>query len=141
MRTSILSLLILMSGIGIQGQDKNVKKIMSILDKQDAAWNRGDIDAFMEGYWESDSLKFIGKNGVTYGYTNTLNNYKRGYPDTAAMGKLTFHIINVEKLSGRYYTVVGKWFLKRSVGDVGGHYSLLFRRIKGKWVIVLDHSS
>lgn len=141
MRTSILSLLILMSGINVQGQDKNVKKIMSILGKQDAAWNRGDIDAFMEGYWESDSLKFIGKNGVTYGYTNTLNNYKRGYPDTAAMGKLTFHIINVEKLSSRYYTVVGKWFLKRSIGDVGGHYTLLFRRIKGKWVIVQDHSS
>lgn len=141
MRKLVLLLLILVAFLTIEAQDKNAKKILAILEKQDAAWNRGDIDAFMEGYWESDSLKFIGKSGVTYGYTNTLNNYKKGYPDTAAMGKLNFHIIKVEKLSTRYYSVVGKWFLKRSIGDVGGHYTLLFRRIKGKWVIVQDHSS
>jgi hypothetical protein len=70
-----------------------------------------------------------------------LNNYKKGYPDTAAMGKLEFNIISVQKLSGSYYTVVGRWFLKRSIGDVGGHYTLLFRKIKGQWVIVQDHSS
>jgi hypothetical protein len=95
----------------------------------------------MQGYWENDSLMFIGKSGVTYGWQNTLNNYKRGYPDTAAMGKLVFNIISVQRLSKEYYTVVGQWQLKRSIGDVGGHYTLLFRRIKGKWVIVQDHSS
>jgi hypothetical protein len=141
MRKLVLLLLVLFTFLMLEAQDKNAQKILGILEKQDAAWNRGDIDAFMEGYWESDSLKFIGKSGVTYGYTNTLNNYKKGYPDTAAMGKLSFHIIKVEKLSTRYYSVVGKWFLKRSIGDVGGHYTLLFRRIKGKWVIVQDHSS
>jgi ketosteroid isomerase-like protein len=141
MRKLVLILFVLFAFLTIEAQDKKAKTILAILEKQDAAWNRGDIDAFMEGYWESDSLKFIGKSGVTYGYTNTLNNYKKGYPDTAAMGKLSFHIIKVEKLSTRYYSVVGKWFLKRSIGDVGGHYTLLFRRIKGKWVIVQDHSS
>src|SRR5688500_3669788 len=58
--------------------------ILKVLDKQKAAWNRGDIDGFMKGYWENDSLMFVGKSGVTYGWTNTLNNYKKGYPDTAA---------------------------------------------------------
>jgi hypothetical protein len=115
--------------------------IRKVLEVQTTAWNRGDIENFMKGYWENDSLMFIGKSGVTYGWQNTLNNYKKGYPDTAAMGKLEFNIISVQKLSNNYYTVVGKWFLKRSIGDVGGHYTLLFRKIKGQWVIVQDHSS
>ncbi len=95
----------------------------------------------MKGYWENDSLMFIGKSGVTYGWTNTLNNYKKGYPDTAAMGKLNFTLVQVKKLSAKYYHVTGKWFLKRSVGDVGGHYTLLFRKINGRWLIIADHSS
>lgn len=117
------------------------KEIRLILDQQTAAWNRGDIDQFMQGYWENDSLMFIGKSGVTYGWTNTLNNYKRGYPDTAAMGKLHFDLLLVKRLSNEYYFVVGKWFLQRSIGNVGGHYNLLFRKVKGKWVIISDHSS
>lgn len=115
--------------------------IRQLLDQQTAAWNRGDIARFMDGYWENDSLMFIGKSGVTYGWTNTLNNYKKGYPDTAAMGKLHFDLITVKRLSDEYYFVVGKWFLQRSIGNVGGHYNLLFRKIKGKWVIIADHSS
>ena len=133
--------LFLVFSISIQAQSKNEKAILDILKEQTQAWNRGDIDAFMNGYWENDSLMFIGKSGVTYGWTNTLNNYKKGYPDTAAMGKLTFTLIQVKKLSGKYYHVTGKWFLKRSVGDVGGHYTLLFRKIRGRWVIISDHSS
>jgi ketosteroid isomerase-like protein len=95
----------------------------------------------MVGYWNDDSLMFIGKSGVTYGYNNTLNNYKKGYSDTAQMGKLVFDILQVKRISVDHYFVVGKWFLKRSVGDIGGHYTLLFRKIKGRWVIVADHSS
>jgi ketosteroid isomerase-like protein len=125
----------------VQAQTTDEKKIRSILDEQTAAWNRGDIDAFMKGYWENDSLMFIGKSGVTYGWTNTLNNYKKGYPDAAAMGQLSFTLIKVEKLSGKCYSIVGKWHLKRTIGDVGGHYTLLFKKINGEWVIVQDHSS
>jgi len=128
-------------GFSIVAQSKQEKIILDILDKQTQAWNRGDISGFMNGYWENDSLIFIGKSGVTYGWTNTLNNYKKGYPDTAAMGKLTFTLIQVKKLSAKYYHVTGKWFLKRSVGDAGGHYTLLFRKINGRWVIISDHSS
>lgn len=124
---------------GAQTNDET--SIRQLLDQQTAAWNRGDIDRFMDGYWENDSLMFIGKSGVTYGWTNTLNNYKRGYPDTAAMGKLHFELLTVKRLSDEYYFVVGKWFLQRSIGNVGGHYNLLFRKIKGKWVIIADHSS
>lgn len=122
-------------------QSKDETAIRAILDEQTAAWNRGDIESFMKGYWENDSLMFIGKTGVTYGYINTLNNYKKGYPDTASMGKLIFTLIQVKRLSKEYYHITGKWFLKRSVGDVGGHYTLVFRKINGRWVIISDHSS
>ncbi len=131
----------LFSFSGLFAQSKNESVIRNILGEQTAAWNRGDIDNFMKGYWENDSLMFIGKSGVTYGWTNTLNNYKKGYPDTAAMGKLTFTLIQVKRISKKYYHVTGKWFLKRSIGDIGGHYTLLFRKINGRWFIVSDHSS
>ena len=121
--------------------NKDEKAILDILTKQTEAWNKGNIDVFMSGYWKSDSLMFIGKSGVTYGYTNTLNNYKKNYSDSAQMGRLFFEIITVKKLSAEYYWVLGKWFLKRSVGNIGGHYTLLFRKIKGKWMIIADHSS
>jgi ketosteroid isomerase-like protein len=116
-------------------------KIRQLLNEQQAAWNRGDIDAFMKGYWENDSLMFIGKSGVTYGWKNTMANYKKGYPDTAAMGQLEFTLITVKPLSPLYYHVVGKWHLKRSIGDAGGHFTLLFRKINGQWKIIEDHSS
>ena len=122
-------------------QSKDELTIRGILEMQTTAWNRGDIEGFMKGYWESDSLMFIGKSGVTYGWSNTLKNYKKNYPDTAAMGKLAFNLIEVKKLSKEYYHITGKWFLKRSIGDIGGHYTLLFRKINGRWIIISDHSS
>jgi ketosteroid isomerase-like protein len=125
----------------LPAQDKDKQQILSILDRQTRDWNRGDIDGFMVGYWNSDSLMSIGKSGVTYGYKQTLANYKKNYSDTAQMGKLSFNIIQVKKLSGEYYFVIGKWMLKRTVGDLSGHYNLLFRKINGKWVIIADHSS
>ena len=122
-------------------KDKEEIAIRQLLAKQTEAWNRGDIETFMETYWKSDSLMFIGKSGVTYGWTNTLNNYKKGYPDTTAMGKLSFDILIVKRLSFQYFHVTGKWHLQRSIGDLSGHYTLLIKKIKGKWVIISDHSS
>jgi ketosteroid isomerase-like protein len=95
----------------------------------------------MVGYWENDSLMYVGKGGVTYGYRQTLENYKKNYGTTDKMGQLKFTILHVNKLSSQVYQVVGKWFLKRSVGDVGGHFTLIFRKMKGEWKIVSDHSS
>lgn len=143
MKRYTLSFLLLFLSISLisYSQSNDEKQIRKLLATQVESWNRGNIDEFMIGYWENDSLVFIGKNGVTYGYTNTLNNYKKGYSDTAQMGKLKFDILQVKKISGDAFFVVGKWFLKRTVGDIGGHYTLLFRKIKGRWVIIADHSS
>jgi hypothetical protein len=95
----------------------------------------------METYWKSDSLMFIGKSGITYGWQKTLDNYKKGYPDTAAMGKLRFDLIEFKQLSNTACFVVGKWFLTRSIGNVNGTFTLLLRKINNRWVIVADHSS
>ncbi|MBO9681119.1 MAG: DUF4440 domain-containing protein [Flavisolibacter sp.] len=122
-------------------QSKDEKEIRQLLATQTGSWNRGDIEGFMQTYWKSDSLLFIGKSGVRFGWQETLNNYKKGYPDTIAMGKLSFDIIRIKKLSPEYYYVVGKWMLKRTIGDLSGHYDLLLRKIKGKWYIIADHSS
>ena len=123
-------------------QTRDEKQILSILDNQTKNWNCGDLKSFMKGYWQNDSLMFIGKSGVTYGYEQTLANYKKGYPDMDAMGELKFDILKITKLAADAYFVVGKWHLTREKeGDIGGHYTLLFKKIKGQWVIVADHSS
>jgi hypothetical protein len=117
-------------------------QILNVLSGQTAAWNKGDIHLFMQlGYWNHDSLTMIGKNGVTYGYRNILSNYKKNYNDASKMGKLVFDILQVKQISADHYYVIGKWFLTRTAGDVGGYYTLLFRKINGKWLIVSDHSS
>ena len=125
----------------LNAQNKDESAIRAILAKQSAAWNQGNIEAFMKSYWENDSLMFIGKKGLSYGWTNTLNNYKKNYPDAAAMGQLIFTIIKVKPLSAQYEEVIGKWHLTRKDGDLEGHFTLLFQKIKGKWCIVMDHSS
>jgi ketosteroid isomerase-like protein len=118
------------------------KEILRILDTQTKSWNVGDISGFMKGYWESDSLMFIGKNGITYGYAQTLTNYLKNYPSVADMGKLYFDIKKTSMLSAEACFVIGKWHLKREVkGDLSGHFTLLFRKLNGQWVIVADHSS
>ena len=122
-------------------QSKDERQILSVLSKQTAAWNQGDFDQFMVGYLHTDSLMFIGKSGITYGYAATLSNYKKSYSGADKMGKLSFEILHLKKLGRKHYLVVGKWSLKRTAGDVGGYYTLTFEKIKGEWVIIADHSS
>ena len=95
----------------------------------------------MSGYWQSDSLLFVGSTGANYGFANTLKNYQKGYPDSAAMGKLNFDVLQVKPLSNVFYFVLGKWYLTRSIGNLNGFYTLLFKKINGQWKIVVDHSS
>jgi hypothetical protein len=132
---------VLLFSITAYTQDKDKEAILKILDNQTKAWNSGDVENFMVGYWNNDSLMYVGKGGITYGYKPTLENYKKNYGSKEKMGQLTFNILHVKRLSQEYYQVVGKWHLKRTVGDVGGHYTLLFRKIEGEWVIISDHSS
>lgn len=140
MKSRFVALFLILS-VSSFSQTKDETEVRSVLAKQNAAWNRGDVDAFMVGYWENDSLMFIGQSGVTYGYKKTLANYKKNYPDTTVMGKLTFTLIELKQLSPEYFHVTGKYYLTRTIGDASGHFTLVFRKINGKWVIISDHSS
>ena len=121
-------------------QSEDETAIRNAMNEQLTAWNNGNIDAFMQTYWKSDSVLFV-SNPPTYGWQSTLDRYKKYYPDTATMGKLSFDLLELKPLSPEYYFVMGKWHLKRTAGDVGGIFTLLFRKINGKWLIVVDHSS
>ena len=122
-------------------QSRDEASIRKMMASQVTEWNKGNIDGFMSGYWENDSLIFIGSSGAQYGYNTTLARYKAKYPDVAHMGKLALTIISIKQLSGDHYFVIGKWALKRTAGDVDGSFSLLIKRINGELKIVVDHSS
>ena len=137
----LLTILTTLTLLTAHSQSKDEQAIRSVLANQTKYWNKGNIEAFMQGYWKSDSLLFVGRTGPKFGFNTTLENYKKNYPDTVVMGKLSFDILKVEKLSPNHYFVLGKFMLKRSIGDVSGYYTLLFRKINNQWVIVADHSS
>jgi uncharacterized protein (TIGR02246 family) len=117
--------------------------IRSVIEAQQAAWNRGDIDGFMTSYEASDATTFVGAT-VTHGYQQVLENYHRRYPTKAKMGQLAFSELDVKLLGADYASVIGKWHLTRTAdagGDVGGIFTLLFRKTAGGWKIILDHTS
>ena len=95
----------------------------------------------MDGYWKSDSLKFIGSSGMNYGWQQTLDNYHKRYPNKEAMGKLTFELLSLEALGSDYYRVTGKWHLKRKDDEPHGLFTLIWQKIGGAWKIIYDHSS
>ena len=140
----ILSLLMttFTANIAVFGQISNAAAIRDVMAKQQFAWNQGDIPTFMSYYWQSDSLMFIGKNGVTKGFAATKERYLKTYETREKMGTLTFQIKEIQELGPNVAWVLGKWDLVRpSVGDIGGYFTLIFRRINGKWVICSDHTS
>ncbi|WP_239691637.1 YybH family protein [Hymenobacter lapidarius] len=130
-------------GAGAAARDQAaVAGIRTVLTTQTAAWNRGDIPGFMQGYWKSDSLVFIGRRGPTYGWQQTLDNYRKGYPDAATMGQLDFSGLRISLLAPNAAQVVGRWHLARpSAGDVQGHFLLVMRQVGGQWVVAADHTN
>lgn len=141
MRQFILSLLILNNLFGYsQKKHDQVKVVIDNMKIQEEAWNRADISGFMKYYWKSDSLKFIGSKGITYGWQKTYDNYVKGYPTKEAMGVLTFTIKEATQLSGTSIYVIGQWELMKDK-PAGGYFTLLWKKINGQWVIVADHTS
>lgn len=113
----------------------------SAMNAQVKAWNEGDVDGFMQAYWKSDSLLFIGKNGVKRGWQTTLNNYKKSYPNKQSMGVLRFTAVERKILNENNAFMIGKWELFREMDTLSGHYTLLWKRLNGQWKIIADHSS
>lgn len=137
----IFTLLVVLCPAISYAQTGEDQKIMEVLNKQVECWNKGDLECFMTTYWRSDSLKFAGSRGVTYGWQNTLDNYRKAYPDQKTMGKLRFEILSMEAMGEDRYFVKGKFFLTREIGDASGSFSLIWKKVKGNWVIISDHTT
>lgn len=117
------------------------KAIRAVLDAQQAAWNHGDVDAFLVGYWHSNELTFSGSSGVARGWDGVLARYKKNYPDRAAMGQLDFSDLEFRFLEPDAALVLGRWHLKREKDDVGGVFTLVWQRFPDGWKIIHDHTS
>ena len=123
------------------GREADREAIEAVLRAQQSAWNRADIDAFLEGYWRSPELTFSGTSGVARGWDGVLARYKKNYPDRAAMGQLTFSELEFRFLGPDAALVLGRWRLKREKDDIGGVFTLVWQRFPEGWKIVHDHTS
>ena len=118
-----------------------VADILGVMDAQVAAWNRGDVDGFMKGYWNSEKLVFVSGDNVTRGWQPTLDRYKKNYDSKEKMGKLEFRETEVNILSADAAVVLGSWHLTREKDDPHGKFTLVFRRLPEGWRIIMDHTS
>lgn len=134
---------------GIRARDNRVvshaidkTQITAVLTAQQEAWNRGDVNTFLTGYWNSPELTFSGSDGIARGIAGVRERYQRNYPDRASMGELTFSSLEFRFIGPQAALVLGRWHLKReSKGDVGGVFSLVWQRFQDGWKIVHDHTS
>lgn len=133
------ALLLLLSSSAMAQSDEEA--IRGVLSAQQTAWNDGDIDTFMDGYWASDSLTFASGGNYLQGWQTTLERYKRAYPDRAAMGILTFTLYQVDVLSDDDAFVFGRYELERADDRPTGVFTLMLRKIDGEWKVVFDHTS
>jgi beta-aspartyl-peptidase (threonine type) len=140
----LLTVLFMLSAFSIiaSAQNSGVETaIRSVMNDQVAAWNRGDIEGFMNGYWNSPNLTFISGTNVTRGWQPTLDRYKKGYDSREKMGTLTFSDLEITVLSKNAASVLGSWSLARDKDNPHGKFTLLFRKFKDGWRIVQDHTS
>ena len=131
----------LASARAAEGRSADREAITAVLNAQQSAWNRGDVDAFLTGYWRSPELTFSGSSGVSRGWDGVMARYKKNYPDQAAMGLLDFSELEFRFLGPHAALVLGRWHLKRDKGDIGGVFSLVWQRFPVGWKIVHDHTS
>lgn len=133
---------VLFSAIQLSGQtlDQDRAAIKAVMAAQQEAWSNGDLDSFMQGYWKNDSLKFFGARGLTLGWQQTLDNYKKGYPTLADRGTLNFTLEDISPIEDNSYWVMGRYHLSRTVGDAEGVFIIIFKKINGQWKIVADMS-
>jgi len=128
-------------GVSPSNYEVSKQQITSMMLQTAEDWSKGDLEAFMNGYIKSDSLKFVGSGGITYGWQQTLENYKKGYPTKEHTGTLTFNLLEFDQLANDVFLVIGEFHLKRTVGDADGMFSIILKHINGEWKIIADHSS
>lgn len=142
MRFVIFFLIVSTTTISSQNiKEKDSLQILTVLETQRQAWNNFDIDEFMKGYLNFENLVFSGKNGPVYGWDNIKERYLRAYSSKDEMGELSFKIDNIFMIDYNSAILIGRFFLKRIVGDLSGHFTLVFKKENNKWFIISDHTS
>jgi CTP:phosphocholine cytidylyltransferase-like protein len=121
-------------------QSKDSVQIVDVLNRQLAAWNSGSIEGFMQGYWKSEELRFITKKGVTFGWNNVFESYKKSFSTKELMGKLLFNVDNVTEIAKNTYLTTGKWIVESADQPKSGYFSLVFKKVKNEWLIIVDHT-
>ncbi len=135
-----LSLLISITSCSKPNEQEDKKAIIEVLRMQEQKWSNHDIEGYMEGYWKSDSLKFYGASGLTYGWQKTLDNYKKRYPTKDHTGTLNFKVNDITRISDDAYYVMGEYHLTRPIGNANGVFMIILKKIDGKWKVVADTS-
>jgi len=137
----LLFLLVFITITGVaQTTQQDKEAIIAVMKAQEKAWSANDLEGFMQGYWKNDSLKFYGSSGLTKGWQQTLDNYKKGYPTKEHSGTLTFKVNDITQIAEGAYWVMGEYFLIRNVGNANGVFIIIFKKIEGEWKIVADMS-
>lgn len=137
----LFATILILASCSTSTEEQDKKDILAVMDAQQIAWSKHDLEGFMQGYWKSDSLKFYGSNGVTLGWDKTLSNYKKGYPTPDHSGILKFKINDISKINKGAYFLMGEYHLTRKVGDANGIFMIIFKKINGEWKIIADTSS
>lgn len=135
------TVILLLAGASFAQESNAETAILKVMDDQAAAWNKGDIEGYMSGYWVSDKLTFVSGDTVTRGWQATLDRYKKGYDTREKMGSLTFSDLEMTILSKDAAIVLGSWHLQRAKDAPHGKFTLVFRKFKEGWRITLDHTS
>jgi len=139
--TAVVLLLALCACAPRSDSTSEAKAVENVLLRQEAAWNRGDIDAFMSGYWNNPGVRFVSGDRIVYGWAATLARYHARYATREKMGQLAFSDLHIDMLAPDAALVMGNWRLARAGDLPHGIFTLVFRKIDGQWVIVLDHTS
>lgn len=141
----LLAMLLILGGVSVsfaQSKDDKIKAdIRKVMDEQVAAWNKGDIDGFMKGYWNSPQMTFVSGNNITKGWQPTLERYKKSYSTRTIMGTLSFTDLEITVTSKDSAVVLGRFTLVRDNDKPTGLFTLNFRRFKDGWKIIIDHTS
>ena len=142
--TLLIAIAIFAASVNAQSAGKKLKiksDIRAVLDFQVDAWNKGDIETFMDGYWKSEEMRFVSGNGVSKGWQAALDRYKQGYDTREKMGTLSFSELEINVLNKKSAYVTGRFTLVRKGDTPTGLFTLVFRRIDKAWKIVHDHTS
>ncbi len=145
MKALILALLLVLNYTNLFSQDPlsaiDQRAIKEVLQMQEESWNKGNIEKFMEGYWNSDRTVFTGAAGPIFGWQEVMNRYIKSYPDRAAMGKTKLEIIDLYKIKKNVALMIGKYQLQRIGGDLEGYFTLVWKKLENRWLIISDHTT